>query len=95
MPSVIIPGEMFNQLAKRAAALNMTVAQLITPLLDFAAANGSNWPTLAPTESPFDEWKENFDHWMADVQARAHRYPPGFFMNDSRESIYEGCGERL
>ena len=33
------------------------------------------------------------DAWMADVQKRAHRYPPGFVLDDSRESIYEGRGE--
>jgi|ERR1043165_16390 hypothetical protein len=41
----------------------------------------------------FDDWKKKFDAWMDEVEARAHRYPPGFVMNDSRESMYEGCGE--
>jgi predicted DNA-binding antitoxin AbrB/MazE fold protein len=44
------------------------------------------------TPQAFAEWKKGFDAWMADVQARAHRYPPGFVMDDSREKIYEGCG---
>ncbi len=49
--------------------------------------------TLPSTVAPFDDWKKYFDAWMADVQARANRYPPGFVMDDSRESMYEGCGQ--
>jgi hypothetical protein len=94
MPSVNIPDEMFEQLAKRARALNVTVEQLIAPLLDLAAGSYSNelgMPTLSP--APFDDWKKKFDAWMAEVEARAHRYPPGFVLDDSRESMYEGCGQ--
>lgn len=91
MPSLTISDEMFERLAKRAAALNVTVEQLIAPLLDLAADNPH--PTLSPTAASFGDWKKNFAAWMADVQGRAHRYPPGFVMDDSRESIYEGCGE--
>lgn len=91
MPSVTIADEMFERLAKRAAALNLTVEQLIAPLLDLAAESGGNGPPPATTQA-FDGWKKNFDAWMADVRARAHRYPSGFVMNDSRESIYEACG---
>jgi len=49
-------------------------------------------PTTLP-EAPYSEWKAKFDAWMAEVKARAHRKPPGFVMDDSRESMYEGCGE--
>jgi hypothetical protein len=30
---------------------------------------------------------------MREVAARAGRYPPGFMVDDSRETIYEGRGE--
>jgi hypothetical protein len=94
MPYLTIPDEMFQRLAKRAAALNVTVEQLVTPLLDLAVASDSNGlPTPAPPEAGIDDWKTKFDAWMADVQARANRYPPGFVMDASRESIYERCGE--
>lgn len=94
MPSVTIPEEVFERLSKRAAALNVTVEQLIAPLLDLAAeSHGSGHPAPSLTEASFDDWKKKFDAWMADVQGRAHRYPPGFVMDDSRESIYQGCGE--
>ncbi|MSQ97411.1 MAG: hypothetical protein EXR98_23050 [Gemmataceae bacterium] len=90
MASVTIPDEAFEPLAKRAAALNVTVEQLVLKLVTETDGNGR--PTPAPPQ-PFNEWKKNFDAWMADVQARANRYPPDFAMDDSRESIYEGCGQ--
>jgi hypothetical protein len=42
------------------------------------------------TTPPFssNEWKRVFDSWMGEVQARASRYPLGFVIDDSRESIY-------
>ena len=94
MPSLTISDEMFARLAKRASALNVTIEELIAPLLDLAAASDGNGDFRpSPTAAPFEDWKKTFDAWMADVQARAHRYPPGFVMNDSRESMYEGCGQ--
>ena len=93
MPHLTIADEVFERLAKRAAALNVTVEQLVAPLLDLAAESGNGHSAASSTEAGFDEWKETFDAWMADVQARAHRYPPGFALDDSRESIYQGCGE--
>jgi len=94
MPNLMIPDEMFDRLAKRAAALNLTVEQLIAPLLHLAAEGGSNGHSApSTTTAPVDDWKKKFDAWMADVQARAHRYAQGFVLDDSRESIYQGCGE--
>jgi hypothetical protein len=94
MPSVTISVEVFERLARRAAALNVTVEQLIAPLLSIAAENHSSGDAApALSDAPFDDWKKKFDAWMVDVQGRAHRYPPGFVMDDSRESIYQGCGE--
>jgi hypothetical protein len=40
-----------------------------------------------PKESP-EEWQRSFAAWMQEVQGRASRYPPGFVLDDSRESIY-------
>ncbi len=39
------------------------------------------------------EWDKQFDAWMREVKARAGRYPEGFVVEDSRDSIYEGRGE--
>jgi hypothetical protein len=94
VPSLTIPDEMYERLVRRAAALNVTLEQLIAPLLDLAAEGvGNGHPTPSRTAASFDEWNKTFDAWMADVRARADRYPPGFVLDDSRESIYEGCGE--
>jgi hypothetical protein len=94
MPSVTISDEVFERLTRRAAALNVTVEQLIAPLLSIAVENhGSGDAATALSDASFDNWKKKFDAWMVDVQGRAHRYPPGFVMDDSRESIYQGCGE--
>jgi hypothetical protein len=40
-----------------------------------------------------DAWQAQFDSWMQEVAARAGQYPPGFVVDDSRETIYEGRGE--
>jgi hypothetical protein len=94
MPTVTVSDEIYKGLATRAAALRVTVEQLIAPLLDLAAqTHGDGSSTGSPGAVSFDEWKNRLDSWMADVQARASRYPPGFILDDSRESIYEGCGE--
>jgi hypothetical protein len=89
MPSVIISDEVFQRLAQQAATRNVTVEQLIAPLLELAAKSNG----IQPPAPAFEDWKKGFDAWMADVQDRARRYPPGFVLDDSRESIYLGCGE--
>ena len=66
--------------------------RLWEPYLAAESAGAGN-RTLSPTEMPLADWKKTFDAWMAEVHARANRYPPGFLLGDSRESIYEGCGE--
>jgi hypothetical protein len=50
--------------------------------------------TGAPQPAPpsLDEWQRLFDAYMREVAARAGRYPEGFVVDDSRESIYEGRG---
>jgi hypothetical protein len=50
-------------------------------------------PPAGPSSLPTQEWVRQFDAWMQEVKARAHRYPPGFVVDDSREAIYEGRGE--
>jgi hypothetical protein len=91
MSSISIPDELFTRLASRAAEQNVTVEQLVTPLLESIAKSDSKGQINGA--SPFSEWKKNFEAWMANVHARSNRYPPGFVMDDSRDSIYAGCGE--
>jgi hypothetical protein len=48
-----------------------------------------------PTPTPPDPaaWRRLFDAYLREVAARASRYPAGFVVDDSRDSIYEGRGE--
>ena len=87
MPSLSIPGPTFERLAERAAALNISVEEMVTPVLNQLAASG---PGPRP---PSHDWQRQFDAWMHEVSRRAGRYPPGFELDDSREGIYEGRGE--
>jgi hypothetical protein len=95
MPLLTIPADTYEKLASRAAALNVTVEQLVTAALERVAgaevANGH--PPASPGQLPYDQWKTQFDELLASIHSRADRYPPRFQADVSRESIYEGCGE--
>jgi antitoxin (DNA-binding transcriptional repressor) of toxin-antitoxin stability system len=57
-----------------------TVARIVAP------------PPSVPEEPlTSDQWQKGFDAWMKEVEARADLYPPGFVLDDSRDTIY---GER-
>jgi hypothetical protein len=49
--------------------------------------------STAPTSPSGDDWRRLFDAYLRQVAARASRYPEGFVVDDSRETIYEGRGE--
>ena len=87
MPQVTVPEETFRRLARRAAALNISVDDLVRPALDRLADAG----TLPPEPSlPLsgEPWKAELEAWKRDAEGRAGRYPAGFVLDDSRESIY-------
>ena len=90
MPTITVPEETFQRLTRRAAALRISVEELAVPVLKRLATEPV--PVAAPDLS-HEEWLANLNAWMAEVQARAHLYPPGFEADVSREAIYEGCGE--
>jgi hypothetical protein len=95
MPQITISADRYEQLARRAAALNVTVEQLVSVALDrVVGAEVENGPPPLPAGNlPFDQWKARFEELLATAHTRADRYPPGFQADVSRESIYEGCGE--
>jgi hypothetical protein len=95
MPQLTIPAETYEKLSRRAAELNVTVEQLVTPALERVAGAGveNGHRPLPPGDLPYGQWKARFDELLATVHSRAGRYPPGFQADVSRESIYEGCGE--
>ena len=95
MPQLTIPAATYEKLARRAAALNVTVEQLVTPALE-RVAGGEVENGHAPMSSgdlSYEQWKAQFDELLTTIHSRAGRYPPGFQADVSRESIYEGCGE--
>ncbi len=89
MPTLNIPEYTFRRLAARAAALNITVEEMVAPALDQLAKNGNLSPQMPLTG---EAWKQEFDAWTKEIESRADRYPPGFRVDDSRETIY---GEML
>jgi hypothetical protein len=95
MPQLTIPEDTYERLARRAAALNVTVEQLAVPALERAAAAQvvTDRSSTPPAGLPDDEWKARFHEILALAHSRAGRYPSGFQADISRESIYEGCGE--
>lgn len=48
---------------------------------------------LPPPPPSEDDWQRTFDAYLRDVAARSARYPEGFLLDDSRETVYEGRGE--
>lgn len=88
MPHLSISDEVFERLTRRAAALQMSLEDLVNAALERLAEGPS------PAQAAHgDEWQRRFQEWMTEVASRAGRYPPGFVVDDSRESIYEGRGE--
>ena len=91
MATLHIKDDTYQRLAQQAAAQNTTVDAYVAPVLEkLAEVPPAQAEGLEPTP---DERQKAFDRWMARVQERADRYPPGFIVDDSRESIYEGRGE--
>jgi hypothetical protein len=80
MANLTIPDRTFADLARRASAAGLTVEQLVLPLLE----------QMAPPEPTPDERRRALDEWDARIRSRADRYPPGFRVDDSRETIYFG-----
>ena len=84
MPTINVPESTYARLKVWAAVHNQTVEEVVTPVLD----------QLVPEGPAADgDWLKAFDELTELIQSRADRYPPGFRVDDSRESIYEGCGE--
>ncbi|HKI19145.1 MAG TPA: hypothetical protein VKA15_14760 [Isosphaeraceae bacterium] len=87
MPHVTVPEDTFRRLSERAAALNISVDDLVKPALNRLAETGTSAPELLLPLSG-DAWRAELKAWKRDAESRAGRYPPGFVLDDSRETIY-------
>ena len=76
MPTVMIPEGTFRRLSERAAALNISVDDLIKPALDRLAESPivAIEPSLPLTD---DAWRAELDAWKQDALSRADD-TPGF-----------------
>ena len=77
MPSVIIPEDTFRRLSERAAALNMSVDDLVQPALA-RLAEGEALPPESSAPLAGDAWRAELEAWKRDAECRADRYPAGF-----------------
>ena len=80
MPHLTVPEDTFRRLAARAAALNISVDDLVQPALDRLAETGTSPPEpLLPLTG--DAWHAELNAWKRDAERR-------FVLDDSRETIY-------
>jgi hypothetical protein len=87
MAQVTVSEDTFRRLAERAAALHISVDELVRPVLDRLAETGT-LPAEQPVPLTGDIWRDELEAWKRDAKSRAGRYPPGFALDDSRETIY-------
>ena len=87
MPHINVPEETFRRLSARAAALNTSVDDLVQPALDRLTASDAAVPELSLPLTG-DAWYAELEALKRDAESRADRYPPGFVVDDSRETIY-------
>jgi hypothetical protein len=86
MPTVIISEDTYRRLSTRAAALNMSVDELVKPALERLATGDAD--TGEPVPLTGDAWRAEVEAWKRDAESRAGRYPQGYVLDDSREATY-------
>jgi hypothetical protein len=91
MATIHVKDETYERLAREAADQMTTVDDLVEPVLDKLAASVS--VRDGSRQGSAEKRQKAFGEWMAAVEARAGKYPPGFIADDSREGIYAGRGE--
>jgi hypothetical protein len=84
MPHLIVPEDTFERLAARAAALNISVDELVQPILDQLAESSVELPLTG------DAWQAELSAWKRDAESRGGRYPAAFILDDSRETLHRG-----
>ena len=85
MPHLTVPDDTVQRLAVKAAALNISVDDLVKPALDQLAETGTSAPEPPLTD---DAWHAELDAWKRDAESRDGLYPRGFVLDDTRETLY-------
>lgn len=93
MPMLNIPDDLYTVLAAQAEQCHVTVEEYVLPILDRAKTTPA--PQLPAGFVPLsnEEWLAEMEAWKRDAHSRADRYPPGFVLDDSRETMYFGPRE--
>ncbi len=87
MPHLTVSEDTFRRLIARAAALKISVDDLVRPALDRLADTGTSTPESSlPLMG--EAWHAELKAWKRDAENRSGQYPPGFVLDDSRETIY-------
>jgi hypothetical protein len=87
MPQINVSDDTFRRLALKAAALNVSVDDLVQPALDRIAEKSAP-DSESVLQLTGDAWRTEVDAWKEDAHSRAGRYPAGFVLDDSRERSY-------
>lgn len=87
MPRVTVPEVVYQRLAARAAALHVSIDDLVQPALDRLAEAADSAAEPPPTLTG-DAWLAEIDAWKQDAERGSGRYPPGFILDDGRETLY-------
>ena len=88
MPTVILdlPNELEQKLKHRATAQGLDVTRVALDILKKELYDSAT--VVNPNDLPYEVWREQFEAWIKNIpQVNAG------FVDDSRESIYEGRGE--
>ena len=86
MPLLNIPDETYAELCAQAAVCHLSVEEYVLPLL--AQAKLKAQLPLAGAA-----WDAAMAELEREARSRSDRYPPGFVVDDSRETIYFGGPE--
>lgn len=93
MHTIQLPDATYQHLAAEAVARNMTVEELAVQRLEAKTLTTVATPT-ATLPLTGEAWQKAFDRMNHEIAATAHEYPPGFQVDDSRDTIYTERLER-
>lgn len=88
MVNVPLPESVADLLSQRAKAGGLSLPEFVIWLLEQTSQNGANGHSRSADQKlAFDQFMKSMREWGE------QHIPPGHFVDDSRESIYEGRGE--